>query len=104
MAQSLKVRNSSHCRYKVAQSKLASSAVSRLKILYQNPVISEVQAAAELMSLHRQVQNSTVLNSKYPALAVSEIQVAAQAIFRNLRVVNSRILELRILNLTILNS
>ena len=109
MAQSLKVRNSSHCRHKVAQSKLASSAVSRLiilnlKILYQAPAISEVQTAAHLMSLHRMVSNSTALNSKYPALAVSEIQVAALPISWNLRILNSMMLNLRALNSMILNS
>ncbi|KAK0510768.1 hypothetical protein JMJ35_007200 [Cladonia borealis] len=52
------MRNSSHRRHKVVQSKLASSAVSRLmilsqKILHQAPAISEVQAAAQFLSLHR---------------------------------------------------
>ena len=84
MAQFPKTRDSSHCTHKVAHLKLAGSAMSRLMILslgipYQAPAVFDVQAAAQLMLLYWEVSDSSVLNSQYPTLAVSEDQVAAHS-------------------------
>ena len=74
-----------------------------LKILYPVPAISEVQAAALLMSLHQKVLNSTVLSLQSQVLVVSEVQADGHLMLSLHWGLLNLMLNLTALNLMLLN-